>query len=292
MSAEHAGRGADVVFTAYDGHTITGTLFTGSGNGPLVLISSAAAVPRGYYSRFARHLVDMRGFRAVLTYDYRGVGGSQDKAFSPRRLRMRDWALKDMPAALDFLSAQHPGHPVVGIGQSFGGQALGLSGRAADFLRYLMIAPMSGYWRGTDEPWKVLLSMNLIGVPASHLIGRTPRGIGLAESLPAGVFIEWARWCRLPGYFFDDPTLSARDTFSAVTTPILAIGMSDDPWATERAQHGLMKHYVNAPVTRRWITPEDAGAPVGHIGFFRSRFAETLWPVATEWLACQEKINA
>lgn len=32
------------------------------------------------------------------------------------------------------------------------------------------------------------------------------------------------------------------------------------------------------------IAPDDAGAPSGHFGFFRRRFAAPLWPRLGEWL--------
>jgi predicted alpha/beta hydrolase len=46
-----------------------------------------------------------------------------------------------------------------------------------------------------------------------------------------------------------------------------------------------MRHYENAPVELRWLSPEDGrGQKIGHLGFFRSRFAPTLWPPLIAWL--------
>lgn len=274
----------DIRFRTEDGFSLAGTLTTGPGSGPAVLISSATAVPRGFYRGFAEALVGEHGFSAALTYDYRGTGDSRDGKTDGRRISMRDWGLKDLPAALDALKAAAPGKPITGVGQSYGGQALGLSGRHGEFLRYLMIVPMSGYWRGTAEPWKVLASMNLVGVPVAMLTGRVPEWVGIGIELPGGVFRDWARWCRDKDYFFNDPILNARAAYAAVTTPILAIGMKDDPWGTPAAMDGLMKYYSNAPVERRWADPVEAGGAIGHIGFFKSRFRQTLWPSAIEWL--------
>lgn len=274
----------DIRFEAADGFPLSGTLTTGAGSGPAALISSATAVPRGYYRAFAETLVRDHGFSATLTYDYRGTGGSRHRGMKRRAISMRDWGCKDLPAALDALKSARPGRPIVGVGQSYGGQALGLSGRHAEFQRYLMIVPMSGYWRGTAEPWKVLASMNLVGLPLAMLTGKVPEWAGIGIEVPGGVFRDWARWCRDKDYFFNDAILNARDGYAAVTTPILAIGMKDDPWGTPTAMDGLMKYYGNAPVERRWADPGDAGGPIGHIGFFKSRFRETLWPPAIDWL--------
>ncbi|MGO4843960.1 esterase, partial [Rhizobiaceae sp. 2RAB30] len=77
-----------------------------------------------------------------------------------------DWALLDLPAAAKALDAAAPGHAMVGVGQSYGGQALGLSGISDRFLRYGMVATMSGYWRGLDDRLAGP-RMFLVGVPAS-----------------------------------------------------------------------------------------------------------------------------
>lgn len=277
-------RATEITFPALDGFPLAGTLIEGDGSGPLALISSAAAVPRGIYRRFAEHLVADHAFRAVLTYDYRGVSASRiPKGWHPAPM-MVDWAKMDMPAALERLETVAPGHRMVGIGQSFGGQALGLSGRADRFERYMMVAVMSGHWRYTSEPMKVFASMNLVGVPLALLTGRVPGWIGLGETLPGPVFRQWARWGRNPDYFFADKAMDATRRFASVTTPILAIGAEDDPWGTPRAQEALLKMYVNAPIERIWLSPPGGGQSIGHIGFFRSAFRDTLWTLATDWL--------
>ena len=284
QSSSQTGKVETVRFDAADGHPLEGTLTTGTGDGPLALISAATAVKRGFYQKFAESLVAEHGFRAALTYDYRGTGGSLSPHVKPRHIYMADWAMKDFPAALTRLEAAAQGHPVVGIGQSFGGQALGLSGVSERFQRYLMVATISGYWRNLGGGWKALASMNLLANPVSAILGRVPPGLGLGSGLPGGAFADWTRWCRKPDYFFSEPRFDAKALFAAVTTPILAIGASDDPWGTPAARNGMMDYYINAPVDSRWLDPAEADAPIGHLGFFRSRFRDTLWPEPVGWL--------
>jgi predicted alpha/beta hydrolase len=70
-----------------------------------------------------------------------------------------------------------------------------------------------------------------------------------------------------------------------VRLPVLAIGLTDDPWATPRAMDHFLARHPNAQVEQRWISPQDAGAKaIGHLGFFRSRFSTTLWPPLVRWL--------
>ena len=58
-----------------------------------------------------------------------------------------------------------------------------------------------------------------------------------------------------------------------MTTPILALGLTDDRWGTRRATRSLLKRYPDAPLEERWLSPADGGAAIGHLGFFRSRFS-------------------
>ena len=69
----------DITVPAADGYKLGATLFLPRGTRRrAALISSATAVPRKIYRGFAGYLA-RRGF-AVLTYDYRGVGGSRQRS--------------------------------------------------------------------------------------------------------------------------------------------------------------------------------------------------------------------
>jgi predicted alpha/beta hydrolase len=287
QTVEHCVKGngpmiEEVTFEASDGFPLCGQLFHGESRKPLVLISSATAVPQGFYSAFAKHLI-ANGARAVLTYDYRGVAASRRARKAVPEIRFKDWAVKDFPAALRCLQAVAPGHETVGIGQSFGGQALGISDCSNVFSRYGMVATMSGAVHLLDDKW-VWLRMNIVGVPVSYLTPSMPRWMN-GEPIPGSVFRDWARWCRMKNYFFDDPQLGAAELLAKVKTPVLAVGLEDDPWGTRRAVSHFLSYHTSAPIEQRWYSPADTGGqPIGHLGFFRSRFSQSLWPEMTKWL--------
>ena len=67
--------------------------------------------------------------------------------------------------------------------------------------------------------------------------------------------------------------------------PLRAYGFTDDKWATPEAIALLMSFFVNARQETRTVDPTSVGAKqIGHLGFFRPSFRDTLWRDATDWL--------
>ncbi|WP_175730104.1 serine aminopeptidase domain-containing protein [Burkholderia ambifaria] len=278
-----------IEFSAADGYPLRGTLW--SPDAPpraLVLIHPATAVPERLYAGFARFLTE-RGF-AALTYNYRGIGASRPARLSALQARMRDWVELDVGAAIAWARETYDGLPLLAVGHSVGGHAIGLSAGTAHLRAAVLVAAHAGSTRlisRAAERLKVRLILRVLGPLASALLGYVPgKRLGLGEDLPAGVFREWSRWTTLPRYFFDDPTLGAAERFSKQQLPILALGFDDDPWANPPAIELLVSYLTRAAVERRQIDPHAAGSgPVGHMGFFRSRPGAVLWPAVADWLA-------
>lgn len=277
----------ELVIHAADGFPLSATLYENpaAANGPLLLVSPAAAVPRSHYSAFARSACEA-GFRAVLTYDYRGVAGSAAPRGWTARINMKDWGILDLPAAAAALQAVSPGSPMSAIGQSIGGVAFGLSGETDRFSRHAMVAAGHGWLGHTDEAFKLFVSLNLLARPISALIGHAPGWLGLGLSLPRSIIQDWARYTRSRDYICDDPSVPETARFSSVTTPTLALGFADDRWTTRRSLDALAAKYGAAPVSTAWIEPSAIGErSIGHMGFFRPRLAAKLWPPVLAWLA-------
>lgn len=275
-------------FPAADGYKLAATVFEPSGPfRAVVLIAAATAVPRGYYSRFARYLAE-QGFKAV-TFDYRGIGGSKPKEGLRRfPAKMRDWAALDLVAMVDHASELASGKPLLYVGHSFGGQALGQLPNNHKVSRALFAASQIGYWKlfPAPEKYRVWLSLRVLGPLAYTIFGYVPGKMGMGEDLPKGVFKEWAGWCMKPRYLYDDETLDVRKYFPNYKGALRAIGMSDDDWAPPVAVAGLLAGYTGTSPEHITVTPESAGQKkIGHFGYFREPSREPLWREAAEWLA-------
>lgn len=257
-----------------------------------VVLHPATAVPERLYTGFAEYLAG-QGF-AVLTYDYRGTGSSG----SPRQnrgMRMRDWMAVDVPAVAEWARGRFPDVPQLAVGHSVGGHALCLDYGSSGLQGFVTIASHAGVTATIPNPAerrRVGLVLRVLGPATARLLGFVPgRRLGLGEDMPGAAMLEWSAWSRLPGYFFDDPTMDAAQRAARVTRKVLAIGFSDDPWATPAQVDAITDHLSNADVQRRTLEPV-GGAAIGHMGFFRRAHRDTLWPSVSEWLQEQAKTSA
>lgn len=269
--------------SAADGYALGGTLFEG-GQGPVVVVNGATGVHQRYYARFATWLAEQGA--TVVTYDYRGIGESRPFRLRGFDARLRDWGQQDVEGVLQFARRRFPGRALTVVGHSVGGQLLGLAPSIAHVTRAVTVAAQSGYWGHWPAPSRVAFAGLWYGLMplTTRAVGFFPGQLGIGEHLPHGVALEWARWCRSAGYLADHlPT----DGYARLTAPVLAFSFTDDAYAPKAAVDWLHQLYTAAPVERRHLDPEGVGARrVGHFGFFRDRFRESLWtPVAAHLLA-------
>jgi len=267
---------------AADGFELAATLYTSDGADTVVLINSATAVPRRFYGAFAAYVQGL-GWSAV-TYDYRGIGGSRPSSLRGFGARMRDWALLDMTAMIDWIRSSLEPRRLFVVGHSFGGQALGMVENAACVDAMVGVSAQSGYWglQGGSEPARARLFVTVLIPVFSRLLGYFPWGwFGPGEHLPKYVALEWARWCRDPDYLLGDPTLPLA-RYRDWEGRVLAYSIDDDDWGTAQSVDSMMRAYGN--VTRRHIRPVDYGLErLGHVGFFRDG-SQPIWRETADWL--------
>ena len=249
----------------------------------VAVISSAAGVPRGYYRAFAGWLA-ARGY-AVLSYDYRGIGGSRRGALRDDPATMRDWAVLDMSAALAAAEARRAAHglPLLLVGHSFGGNCIAFANGVERADALLMVASQLGEPRHYPGLHRAVAStfFNAWLPAVLRLHGHVPGwalGPG-AEPLPAGVARQWAEWGRMRGWAYADPRMVPNRAAAAVFAPVHLWGLSDDlSYAPPRAIDALAEQYRNAVTERHTLTPQQLGMRrLGHFGAFRREPGARLW---------------
>lgn len=254
-----------------------------------VLIAPAMGVEQAYYEDFARWLAQQGYY--VLSFDYRGMGHSRHGALRSVKANIRTWGEEDAGAALAWLREHLPGRPMAWIGHSLGGQIVGMVPGALDLSAVMTVAAASGYV-GDNAPqlrrrvgwlWHVIVPL------ATPLFGYFPgRRLGMVGDLPAGVIWQWRRWCLSPDYLFEVEPAELSVRYAECRWPLLALSFLDDELLTSAGTAKLHSHYRRARLDLRELGPQDAGGQsIGHFGFFRKRFTDTLWPLAAQWLERQ-----
>jgi predicted alpha/beta hydrolase len=244
----------------------------------VVLIVPAMGTAQKYYAAFARWLAG-QGF-LVVTFDYRGTGQSRSGNLREFKADILDWSRLDCSAMIDAATAAAPGKPLYWIGHSLGGQILPFVPNRDRISKAVTVAAGSGYWRENSAPlrwtawwlWFVVapLSVRWFG----YFPGKRLRKVG---DLPGGVMEQWRRWCLSPEYAVGAED-GARARYAAVATPIVSLSFSDDEFMSARNTESLHGFYVNAPKVMKRFAPEQIGVPrIGHFGFFRPSFEQSLW---------------
>ncbi len=245
-----------------------------------VLINGGMAIPQTYYHKFAHFLAE-NGY-TVYTYDYRGIGkGLKDAP----QASTRDWAILDQTAMLEYVQNQHPKTSLVLIGHSLGGQIIGMSPAATKIDYAIVINSQSGYWRLWKKNWlKFYLNWHLVLPVLSRLYGYLP-AFAMGEQVPKQVILEWCDWCKSPNYLFDFLNEEEQKRYQNLRFPMLAIYTKDDIYAPLPAVEALLSHYPSVSLSQRQISPEDIPVKqIGHFGFFRKKFRDSLWPITLSWL--------
>ena len=290
----------DVTINALDGQPLVGTLFEGEEPQAVLLINSGTGIPRWFYARLATYAAERNWI--VLTYDYRGIGGSAPSSLRGYSVSFRDWGQQDIAGAIHWLSERYPTLKLYVLGHSAGGQQLGLANNVHRVQAAVFVTVSTGYWRGmpllygyfTLGLWKAYFPLT------GYLYGYVPaKKLRLGENLPVGVVREWGAWCLEPNYmaaFFDeeggkatpDGTPFGPTYFDQVDVPIRAYYFPDDPIATKENASPMLALYRQASIEEHWIHPTDLGVKkIGHLRFFRSEVGRPLWDDTLNWLLSQ-----
>lgn len=254
-----------------------------------VIIPSAMGVAQKFYTQFAEWLA-RQGYH-VTTFDYRGIGFSAPRTLRGYAADIFDWACLDCAAVIDRVKSELPDVPLHWIGHSLGGQLIGLIPNRDRIDRIVTVATGTGYW--LENTWRtrsVVWWLWFFLVPlalriAGYFPGKRLRKVG---DLPFGVMQQWRRWCLNRDYVVGAEGDEVRADYASVRTPMLSLSFTDDELMSAKGIKSLHGLYANAPVEYRRIAPREIGARhIGHFGFFRPQFEQTLWPLVPQWLSAR-----
>lgn len=276
---------SSLTLSARDSFPLAATLFQPEAmSNRLVLICSGTGIPRGYYSKFARFLAE-NGFIA-LTFDYRGIGDSRPKNLRGFAAGMRDWAQQDMAGVAQWCASEFQPERFFLVCHSAGGQLMGLAGINHLVHALVFVAAQHGYWGnwplrsrfGIATLWQLMPVL-------TRVFGYLPARLGIGEDLPRGVANEWAKWGRDRDYLFGFGHEFDLRSYDTLVAPMLAYSFWDDWYAPRVAVEALLQKYSAAQVTHRHLNYAASPAQrIGHFGFFREQFRDSLWKETLAWL--------
>ncbi|WP_407291752.1 alpha/beta hydrolase family protein [Stutzerimonas zhaodongensis] len=271
-----------------DGYSLAGQFWLPPGQvRGSVIVSSATGVLARYYARYASFLCE-RGY-AVLTYDYRGIGGSRPACLRKATIRWCDWGDLDFDAAVRWMRQRDPDGPLVAVGHSIGGFLPGFAAAATEVDRFLSVGAQFAYWRDYAAPQRLRMfaKWHLCMPALTVLCGYFPgRRLGWLEDLPAGVAREWAfRRARLEQSYPEHERAQVLQRFAAISAPILAVSISDDEYGTPSAIARGLAYYRNAQIQQVRLSPAALGMDrVGHFDLFRERHRDGFWQASLAWI--------
>ena len=205
---------------ASDGYMLAATLFLPRGaKHDAVLINSATAVPRKIYRGFATYLAG-RGC-VVLTYDYRGIGGSRPPSLKGFAATMSDWAALDVASAVTWMRGRYKGLPLAVVGHSFGGQAIGLLPNNDMIARSLLVSAQAGHWALMTPPenYRAYAMVNFSAGRSRDCSATRRASSASARICRRACSMQWTDWVMNKRYYYDDPNLKALANYSQYKHP-------------------------------------------------------------------------
>lgn len=276
--------------TCHDEELIAATLY--KAHDPVkgaVMIAPATGIKQGFYAKFATFLAE-QGY-GVITFDNRGIGASLKGDVSQSKATLQCWGEKDATAVLNRLMAEFPNTRYHLVGHSAGGQLIGLMPNSDKLSSVFNFACSSGRLKNMSftHKFKAHYFMNVF-IPMTNLFfGHTKsQWVGMGEPLPKNVSKQWQKWCNGQGYV---KTAFGKTVFEhkydELDMPSLWLNATDDDIAINENVSDMISVFSKAKhhAQTQTLAPKDYGFnDIGHMKFFSSK-RQSLWPMATEWLA-------
>jgi predicted alpha/beta hydrolase len=245
-----------------------------------VVIASAMGVAQAYYQPIA-HWLSEQGY-SVLTFDCSGMAQSKDKHLKEYQNNIIDWATQDYSAALQFMLNTDSASPIYWLGHSLGGQVFPLVDNIEHVSKVITVSSGTGYWKHNAPALrrKAPFFWYFIMPIATSLFGYFPgKKIGMVGDLPKQVIYQWRRWCLHPEYCVGVESESVKTKFQQINVPLVSISFTDDEMLSLTNMHDLFALFGIENKELKNVHPKDVGEKrIGHLGFFREKFKDNLWP--------------
>ncbi|RUO41275.1 alpha/beta hydrolase [Pseudidiomarina aestuarii] len=245
----------------------------------VIIMAPAMGVPQSYYQNFCQWLAQQG--RAVISFDYFGIGASLQGPLKQQHTTIREWAELDAAAVIAHTQQLYPTASIIWFAHSVSGQLFGMIPNYSAVDRMITVATGSGYWRENTPQLKpkAWLLWHIIAPLTLPMFGYFPGDkLGIVGNLPGAAMRQWRRWCLHPEYLIGVEGEANRQRYAKISTPITSISFSDDELLSQRNIHAMHDAYVNAPQQRLCIEPQSVGLErIGHFGFFRQRLAGSSW---------------
>ena len=266
-----------------DGVKLAAILFEPEKPKAAVQLNIGTGAKKEFYIPFAKFLVEHH--YAVCTFDYRGTCESAPASMKDCRYNYIEYGTQDMPAVMDFLDARYPTIPKLIVGHSVGGMNFGLMPNYQKIKGLVAVGSGSGYWRNMFLGYRLqTLFFFKIFSPLSILLKGyvTAKRFGIMEDLPRNIVTDWAAWCSVPNYFWDEKFFGKtvpEGHYHELTFPIAHFWASDDPIANEKNVPLLLQNFKTCKgLSSEKLVPADFGAKkIEHFGFFKREFKDTIW---------------
>jgi len=275
----------DFIHAAEDGFPLSMRLTSAENPSFAILLSAGTGYPKNFYDRFAKWMA-ARG-ATVLTYDYRGIGGSKPKTLYRSTIDLPQWGRLDAPAALEALIEAAPGLSITHVAHSVGGHLLGLMPNHDQIKQHIFVSVGTGWWGGHLKSYrtKALGFWHLIGPWSLYRHGYIKGSLWGGTDLPPRVYRTWRRWSRTRAYFSGElQTTLKPHAYDKVSGRVRSYLFTDDPIATYQSAMDLMCVYPKTAYDFVIRSPQDYKLKrLGHDGAFRSG-TEDLWQEFLDWL--------
>lgn len=245
-----------------------------------VVIASAMGVAQAYYQPIAHWLAE-QGY-SVLTFDCSGMAESKYKHLKEYQNNIIDWATQDYSAALQFMLNSDSESPIYWLGHSLGGQVFPLVDNIEHVSKVITVSSGTGYWKHNAPTLrrKAPFFWYFIMPIATSLFGYFPgKKIGMVGDLPKQVIYQWRRWCLHPEYCVGVESESVKTKFQQINVPLVSISFTDDEMLSLTNMQDLHALFGIENKKLKNLHPNDVGEKrIGHLGLFREKFKDNLWP--------------